>query len=164
MEYFKVDDLKEIFSILLLGGKHHKVKDTPIVPLKFKSEPIFVGNLRSESTNAVEVCNICNPPQVITIDRMGDTERHRAINNHMVLHYIQQPEIIKGNKRCAYCLGSCHAILSITYAVKNKIRRGEDIPPNAIVRPNCQRYSISPFTFKELKNIKKRYTSSNTLV
>ena len=163
-DYFKINDLEEVFRLLLLQGKHHDVKDTPIVPLMFESKHIFVGDLRPGSTHAAEVCNVCNPPQPITTDKMNDTERHRAIKNHMASHYFQQPWIIKGSEPCAYCLGSCHAILSTTQPKKNQIMQGGDIPPGAIVRPNCQVYAITPFKFKELKSIQKKYLSSNSLV
>ena len=94
---------------------------------------------------------------------MSETERQRAIRNHMAAHLISQPNLALGNEPCAYCLGSCHAVVSINDAQKRKVVGGGTIATNAKVRPNCQKYGISPFTFKGLKPLTKKYFCTSTL-
>jgi len=102
VEYILIDDLKDVFSILLLRGKHHDIKNMNILPIKVEGKDVFTGNPQTGGNHAVEVCNICNPPRAITTEKMGETERKRAIRNHMAAHLISQPNPPLGNEPCAY--------------------------------------------------------------
>ena len=130
IEYMLVDDLKEVFNIILLRDKHHDKKWINITPIKVDGKSKFIGNPQTRGNHAAEVCNMCNPPKVITSGTMNEMERQCAIRDHMASHLIHQPELALGNEPCAYCLGSWYAVVSLNSGQKRTVIVCETVATN----------------------------------
>ena len=173
-----IEELKTAFDIVALRGKHHPIKDSDsnIQPVQINNTPYFVatGDKAASHNLPLLVCTLCNPPQKITgtntkagtTPRFADEkEQQRALRNHMALHQLATPNAMRGNEPCAFCCGSCHAMVKVTRKNKKEIEdKGAAVKPGTDVLPNCHAYpSLPPFKFFHLK-IVSGYPSSNTLV